>query len=115
MLSYFLMLTQVFAQQNVKLVNPDTYCKVESFSAQKGKVSNGNHKKCDPLKDKTDVPVKNMAACKERALKQGQACLKTTGLEELGVTAKFTEKFAVSFNATNFTCAVSKVAGSACP
>ena len=110
-----LFFSHLHAQQNVKLVNPETYCKIEQFAAQKGKTPSGNYKICEELKDKTEVRVKNMAACKERALKLGEACLKAAASEELGVTAKFIEKFSVSFNATSFTCAISKTAGQACP
>ncbi len=115
MISSLFVFATATAQQDVKLVNPETFCKVEVFSAQKGKAASGNFKKCDALKDKTEAQVKSMAECKERALKKGLDCLKTSAAEELGVTAKFLEKFAVSFNSTSFTCAVSKRSGNACP
>jgi hypothetical protein len=103
------------ADQDVKLVNPDTFCKIETFAAQKGKAPSGNYKKCDSLKDKAEVQVKSMSECKQRALTKGEECLKAAGSEDLGVTGKFIEKFSVSFNSTSFTCAVSKGAGNVCP
>jgi|GEM_PF-5413425 len=103
------------AQQDVKLVNPDTFCKIESFGPQKGKAPSGNYKKCDGLKDKVEVAVKNLFECKQRALTKGEECLKLTGSEDLAAGGKFLEKFSVSFNSTSFTCALSKGAGNACP
>jgi hypothetical protein len=103
------------ADQDVKLVNPDTFCKIETFAAQKGKAPSGNYKKCDSLKDKAEVQVKSMSECKQRALAKGEECLKTSASSDLGVTGKFIEKFSVSFNSTSFTCAVSKGAGNVCP
>lgn len=104
-----------FAQSDVKLVTPDTFCKIESFGVQKGKAPKDNFKKCDSLKDKNDVLVKSMAECKQLALTKGQECLKFSGADELAVTGKFIEKFSVSFNSTSFTCALSKGAGNECP
>ena len=66
------------ADQDVKLVNPDTFCKIETFAAQKGKAPSGNYKKCDSLKDKAEVQVKSMSECKQRALTKGEDA-QTTG------------------------------------
>lgn len=104
-----------FAQQDVKLVNPDTFCKVDQFGAQKGKAASGNFKKCESLKDKTEIAVKSLFECKQRALTKGEECLKLAAAIDLAAGGKFIEKFSVSFNSTNFTCAVSQGAGNACP
>ena len=100
---------------NVTLVNPDTFCKIEMFGAQKGKAPSGNYRKCDGLRDKEDVKVKSLFECKQRALAKGEECLKLAGSADLAAGGKFIEKFSVSFNSTSFTCAVSKGAGNACP
>lgn len=111
----FFISAPAFAQQDVKLVNPDTFCKVELFGAQKGKAPSGNYKKCDGLKDQKEVVVKSQFECKQRAISKGEECLKLAGSEDLAASGKFIEKFAVSFNSTNFSCAISKGAGNECP
>ncbi len=115
LLSLFLFLPAVgLAQQDVKLVNPDTFCKVDQFGAQKGRTVSGNFKKCESLKDKDEIAVKSLFECKQRALAKGEECLKLSAATDLAAGGKFIEKFSVSFNSTNFTCAVSQGAGNAC-
>ncbi len=104
-----------FAQQDVKLVNPDTFCKVDTFGAQKGKAPSGNYKKCDGLKDQKEVAVKSLFECKQRAITKGEECLKLAGSADLAAGGKFLEKFSVSYNSTSFSCAISKGAGNECP
>ncbi len=105
----FLLLSLLYAETEVKLVNPDTFCRIDQFATQKGKAP------CDSLKDNSDVRVKNIAECKERALKKGEACLKLAGASELSVGGRFVEKFSVSQSSTNFTCAINRAAGNLCP
>jgi len=103
------------ATQEVKLVTPDLFCKIEQFALQKGKSGPSPFKRCDSLKDKAESPVQSRSECKQRALSKGEECLKLSGGDDLAVTAKFIERFAVSFNSTTFTCALSKGAGNECP
>ena len=100
-------MTPGFAQ-DVQMVNPDTFCQIESFGPQTGKV-------CDSLKDAKESKVKSLYECKQRALTKGQECLKVSGQKSLTVTGKFVEKFSVSFNATHFTCGLSVGTGNTCP
>lgn len=110
--------TNVFAQEDsheVKLVTPDTFCKIEQFGPQKSKPAVPALKRCDKLKDKEELSVKSISECKQRALAKGEECLKLSEATEIAVSGKFKEKFAVSFNSTSFTCALSKGAGNDCP
>lgn len=111
-----LLLSWVHAQ-DVTVVQPETFCRIDQFSPKLNQPPTAAYKVCDSLKDAKDVPSKTQGECKERALSKGSECLKKLAKAniQVAVRAKYTEKFKVSSQTSTFTCELDRSGGSSCP
>jgi hypothetical protein len=114
-LAFLSLLSSASIAQEVKFKDPDLFCAVEQFSPGLNQAPTAAYAKCAALKDAKEAPSKSLVECKDKAVERAKSCLTKAGVTKVAVKGKFTEKFDIRSQSTNFTCEVDQAGGVNCP